>query len=224
MEHIGLTMESVMQEAIRLRDEAKENASKNSQKKQEKLDATSECPLCGGSRHIYNKKENGYTICKCIELGILENKLKFADIPDEFKDLQVNDFNTEIYDGDDNKRLARVAKKIAVNYVKNFESISKKGKGLYFYSSSKGSGKTRLMVSLGNELIKVHMKSVKFITTNNLLDEIKNTFNNDTYSKLIEDIKRVDILILDDLGAERPTEWVNEIFYNILNDRMVLKK
>ena len=80
------------------------------------------------------------------------------------------------------------------------------------------------MASIGNALIKRHFKSVRFLTTNNLLDEIKNTFQTEGYSKLMEQIKRVDILMLDDFGGERPTDWVNEVFYSILNDRMTAKK
>ncbi len=180
--------------------------------------------MCDGSGYIYDKETNTFKFCKCYELQIAQSKLKFANIPEEFKDLKVNDFDTEIYTDENDKMLARVAKKAVVNYIKKFDTTYKIGKGLYFYSNAKGSGKTRLMASLGNAVIKKHMKSVKFTTTNNLLDEIRNTFKSDTYSKLVEEIKRSDILILDDFGTERPTEWVSEMFYSILNDRMTSKR
>ncbi|MGL4791894.1 MAG: ATP-binding protein, partial [Anaerotignaceae bacterium] len=64
------------------------------------------------------------------------------------------------------------------------------------------------------------------------LDEIKNSFtskNEDSedkedYLTLIKEIKEIDVLLLDDFGVERNSEWVNEIFYSIINDRMTSRK
>ena len=52
-----------------------------------------------------------------------------------------------------------MAKIIAKRYVEQFEEIQETGKGLYFYSSVKGSGKTRLAVSIANDLIRQKMIS-----------------------------------------------------------------
>ena len=117
-----------------------------------------------------------------------------------------------------------MAKKLAIGYIKKFDQIKEQGKGFYFYSQTKGSGKTSLMASMGNALMKTHFASVRVLTTNNLLHAIKNTFETEGYYKLMEQIKRVDILMLDDFGGERPTEWDNEVFYTILNDRMTGNK
>ena len=107
------------------------------------------------------------------------------------------------------------------------EDFKEKGKGLYLYSKTKGSGKTRLAASLGNALISTYKERVKFITTLDLLDEIKGTYNKESAlseNDLINAIKEVDVLILDDIGVEGDTPWVSEKLYSILNGRMISKK
>ena len=197
------------------------------------LSAASECPLglCDGSGVIYDALGLNAKPCECVKLLNKQNRLKFAAVPEEFRELKVGEFDTEIYSGDDDKSAARSAKKWAIEYVKRFDMFRTDGKGLYFYSSGKGSGKTRLMISVGNALINMYGVSVRFITANDLLDNIRFSFNKskeegekDTYEALMRDFKAIDVLLLDDVGAERPSDWVNEVFYNILNDRMTHKK
>lgn len=202
------------------------------EKIRESLHVTSKCPygICDGSGILFDKTTNDTRACKC-RRGLLQKKrLLFAEIPDAFAAFKVNDFRTDIYTDEEDRQLAYNAKKIAINYIKNFETIYPTGKGLYFYSETRGSGKTRLMAALGNALIQVCDKAVRFMTTSRLLDEIKATFERkegdggESYSDFLTSLKGIDILILDDLGVERPTPWVNEIFYGLLNDRMVAKK
>ncbi len=187
-----------------------------------------ECDGSGLITIIDNQKGEVFVrMCKCHEIRVIENKLKFACIPDEFKDLTVASFRVDLYKHEDSRARAALAKRIAVNFVKHFEQMQEKGKGLYFYSSTKGSGKTRLAASIGNALIKQYRVSVRFITTKALLDEIKSTFHEETgltYSAVIDAIKRVDVLILDDIGTENKTDWVNETFFNIMDSRMTAHK
>jgi len=46
------------------------------------------------------------------------------------------------------RNLAAVAKRVSINYVKNFEKFKEEGKGLYLYSEMRGAGKTRLAISI----------------------------------------------------------------------------
>lgn len=180
---------------------------------------------CDGSGIVINEK--GYAeFCECRADLILEKKLEFANIPEEFKELRVADFNLEHY-SDKERAIADLARKAVVNYIKSYKEFKGKGKGLYLYSETKGSGKTRLAASLGNALISTYQERVRFITTLDLLDEIKGTYNKDSSlseNDLIGAIKEVDVLILDDIGVEGDTSWVQEKLYSILNGRMVSNK
>jgi DNA replication protein DnaC len=176
---------------------------------------------------IINRERNSVSFCRCRDLKIIDKKLEFANIPKEFHELTIKSFDTDLYATDESKTRATMAKKAAANFVTNYEKMTDLGKGLYFYSYVKGSGKTRLAASLGNALVKVKMARVRFITTIDLLKAIQSTYNKDsqiTENELLYAIKDVDVLILDDIGVETPKSWVTEIFYNIINGRMISKK
>lgn len=194
---------------------------------------TDDCPCktCDGSGIIIIRDlERGIEFgkfCACRDKLITNSKIQFADIPEEFRDLKISSFKTSCYENDISRTRAAMAKKAAMNFVKEFETMKKHGKGLYLYGHTKGSGKTRLAVSIANALMNVHKVSVKFITTPNLLEEIKASFRSDSEyssSELINVMKRVPVLVLDDIGTEKPSDWVNETFYSILNDRMTGNK
>lgn len=165
--------------------------------------------------------------CQCYEDLIQDNMLKFATMPEVFQNISVNSFDTKIYDAE-NKDIAVKAKNIVSAYVKRFEEMQALGKGLFFYSHVRGSGKTRLTISVGNALIKVHKQRTRFITTIDLLGKIRETYDDDesnmSEQKLIADFCEIPILILDDIGTEKSSAWVKEIFFKILDTRMINKK
>ena len=97
------------------------------------------------------------------------------------------------------------------------------------YSRTKGSGKTRMAASIANDIISQYRISAKFATTLQILDEIKKTWHEKPgedagEQKFLADIIRVPVLVIDDIGVEKPTEWVNEKFYSILNGLMIQKQ
>lgn len=228
-------MESAEQIINRKREQllgTKANGSRDTQKSAGSSPVTSEtgeCPLglCDGSGIIWVPEENGGYPCKCVELRNTEKKLAFAHIPQEFSRIRVNDFDIERYQEAESRQAAYTAKKVAIRYIEGFAEMEKLGKGLYFYSRERGSGKTMLMAGIGNALARVHGKRVRFATLIDLLEEIRRTFDassGETYSEMLHEIREVDVLLLDDIGAERPTEWAGEVFYNILNRRMTARK
>lgn len=187
---------------------------------------------CDGSGTIVTVKDGVVyaSICECVEEEQKklkqEKMLKFADIPPEFIGIKVNNFKNEIYTSIEALDLAAAAKRMTVNYVMNFEKFKEEGKGLYYYSKEKGSGKTMLAIALGNALINMHSVMVKFLTTPDLLSEIKKTYDRGSEykeSELLESLKQVEVLILDDIGIEKQSGWMNEILYKILNHRMTSK-
>lgn len=172
--------------------------------------------------------ENGIDIareCECRAKTILSNRLKFANIPEAFKDMTMDNFNFEIYSAGENKLEIGIACKSITYYLENFDALQEKGLGLYIWSEKKGSGKTRMAASISNKLLANHQ--VKFVVSADILKEIKATWDKDsesTESRLIDDLCNAEILVIDDFGIEKASEWVNQIFYQIINTRYVNKK
>lgn len=198
------------------------------------------CQKCRDTGY-YELEKDGYTYmreCECgkIQRERIKSKLAFASIPKEFEGQTVDNFRTDCYSTAEGRELAEMAKTIAKRYVEIFDEIQEtNAKGLYFHSGVKGSGKTRLAVSIANDLISLKGIPAKFSTTIQILDQIKNTWGERargrdeinqarTEESLIRDIVSVPVLIVDDIGVEQPKDWINERFYNILNGRMIEKR
>ena len=84
-----------------------------------------------------------------------------------------------------------------------------------------GVGKTHLACSIANELIKNGIPII-YGTLINLLAELKNSYdsdNNISEREIIKLYEKVNLLIIDDLGKENPSEWGLEKLFTIINSR-----
>lgn len=187
-----------------------------------------ECPLCGGNGYIIVEK-NGYeeaVECKCMPERRLKSRLRFAGLPEGLKDIRLNTFSIAAYHLPESRQIASAACKMIKYYLDNLDQMLASGMGLYLYSSCKGSGKTRMMASIANELIYTHGISVKFATSISILDEIKSSWDSKEYTEreLLDALFIVPVLIIDDFGVERATSFVNDRFYQIINQRYINKR
>jgi len=188
------------------------------------------CPECNGSGWIYYT-ENGYEYgrkCDCWDKMVASRRLKFAELPEAFRDVKLSSFSLTVYKTIESRNVIAVAAKGVKYYLDNFEAMQGQGMGLYLWSQAKGSGKTKMAVGIANELLKKHQ--VKFVGSTTIIKEIKRTFDKKPYddgetsSQLLDSFAAVEILIIDDFGTESPTKWVNDQFYQIINDRYVGRK
>lgn len=84
-----------------------------------------------------------------------------------------------------------------------------------------GTGKTHLVVGLIKNIITENVIVVKFITGVQLLHKIRNSLNGEPYKSdtLIDSYSKYPLLVIDDLGAEKSTEWTKETLYLIIDNR-----
>lgn len=192
------------------------------------------CPVCKGRGWKFVTDNDGYEIMVECECGTTQKEMKkklisFADIPESFQNMDLASYSTTIYLDKKSRKIAETALK-AVNYwINSFENMQERGMGFYFYSNTKGSGKTRLAASIANELIQKKRLQVKFCTSLQILNEIKASWNQKeseySESKLLDFLSTSKILIIDDFGTEQADkDWVNERFYQIINNRYINKK
>lgn len=140
------------------------------------MTSSSDCPKCKNTGWIYDKSTNTCKKCDCYEKLILANRREFADFPISFLSTTLRNFNQSIYDKK-NTFLVSEALKMIKLYLEDFEKQKEEGLGFYIWSNAKGSGKTRLAISIANELLEKHNCRVKFATSVAILNEIKSTWN-----------------------------------------------
>jgi DNA replication protein DnaC len=119
------------------------------------------------------------------------------------------------FDKDDSKgdpQLVPAARK----YAADFSQHLRDGMGLQYYGPV-GTGKTFLAASIANDLLAQGYR-VKLTKFSRVADEI---WNADDKAGYIADLCKYDMLILDDLGAERKSEYMQEMVYKIVNARYV---
>ena len=108
---------------------------------------------------------------------------------------------------------------IAKEYADNFSYHQARGDGLYIEGTN-GTGKTHLAAAIALQLIGEGIPVI-CKTSSDLLLDIKDSFDGEgaRESDVLDIYKRVDLLIIDDLGKERCSDWSMSTLYSILNDR-----
>lgn len=104
---------------------------------------------------------------------------------------------------------------IARKYVANFNAMREQGTGLLLCGQV-GTGKSFLAAAIANELIS---QGTPCLMTNfsRIISRISEKFGGD--QKYLDDLNRFDLLIIDDLGAERDTEFTWEKVMNVIDAR-----
>lgn len=169
---------------------------------------------------VYTPNKDGnlitfsYAACKKkmddIETNQYKENVDLFDMPKELKEASFKNLYK-----DDSSRLPIIK---YFNEFINHYNDDEKPKGLYL-TGSFGSGKTYLIAALFNEMAKKKVKSA-LIYYPEFLRSLKASFQTD-YTEKFNYIKKVPLLLLDDIGAENCSNWSrDEILGPILQYRM----
>lgn len=124
-------------------------------------------------------------------------------------------FENFVTDTPGRKKAFRIAKE----YADNFEAHKANGDGLYIEGTF-GTGKTHLAAAIAIQLME-QGHGVIFRTCDDMLRDIKATFEDSgrEEQKILDRLKRCELLIIDDIGKEQATDWSTAQLYSIINDR-----
>ncbi len=172
-----------------------------------------ECPVCHGTGWKIVEQEDCQAVfrCECFQKSKLEGLLRRANIPPRYESCSFDSF----YRLTPKLDLART---LAKRFVEEYPSVEC---GLLILGPC-GVGKTHLAVSILKELICKHEVESIFYDFRDLLKKIQNSYNSVSQAsemQILEPVLNAEVLVLDDLGAERPTEWVRDTFAYIINTR-----
>ena len=175
-------------------------------------------PLLDGSGRVKDLKVRIMCACRRKELEEYENNQKkleevravqglkrLSPMDDKLSGARLNTFS----ETDDNSKLLKIIK----SYISNFDKMYKENQGLILYGSV-GTGKSYAAAVIANELLekKVPVVMTSFIK---ILKDV-GTFDDNERLDLIKNAK---LLIIDDLGAERGTDYAIEKVYDIIDSR-----
>lgn len=193
------------------------------------LEEYQHCQNCKGLSECKNK-EKGFLLTPEMQAKTLS--FSYIACPYLQKKLNATKYQENVYAFEIPKMLLEaslkdvykddVARKEIIKYIVSFihqYKEDKKQKGLYLHGSF-GSGKTYLIAALFNELAHQNVRSA-LIYYPEFLRSLKESFGQEEYKEKFEKIKKVPLLLLDDIGAENMTPWSrDEVLAPILQYRM----
>jgi DNA replication protein DnaC len=150
--------------------------------------------------------------CECWRQGLISTLLRGARIPRRYQHCELANFI--VYDNEPLKNAVTRARKFA-------EAFPVVDKGLFLIGPP-GIGKSHLAAAVLKQVIREKGARGLFYDVRELLKIIRSTYDpvaRTTEIEILRPVMEADLLVLDDLGAEKASEWVGETLNLIVNTR-----
>jgi DNA replication protein DnaC len=179
-------------------------------------DHTAPCPygVCDGTGFIIDEGTRVATPCRCRPARVERQRSRrlSAVIPRKYRGVSFDRSPVS----DMHEPIVRPVRQFVRALDQNLDA----GRGLWLYGSV-GTGKTTLAMLVSKAALDAG-RSVAIYSLPRLLAEIRATFEADgdgSYVSFLDRLAAVDLLHVDDVGAEKTSEWVLEQLYAIVNAR-----
>jgi DNA replication protein DnaC len=174
------------------------------------------CPhdLCDGTGWILDDATNSAAPCECRAQRISVRRARSLSgvIPKRFQGVSFDRPPVTEIDANVVREVRR--------YVRAIDAHLDAGRGLWLMGDV-GTGKTTLAMLVSKAALEAR-RAVAIYSLPRLLAEIRTSYDDDarqSYTELIDRLALVDLLHVDDVGAERTNDWVLEQLYSIVNAR-----
>jgi DNA replication protein DnaC len=171
------------------------------------LTAEQACELCGGVGLVpaqVNGKPSSRP-CECQQPAAAEARIARAGIPGGFAKASFKTFDSKPH----NSRAIGVAWRFCEEFL---PGKGQRNRGLLL-TGSVGSGKTHLAVAAMRELVVNKGIEARFVLVPELLDRLRSSYDDDageSQRKILRPIFEADLVVIDELGSSRPSDWVFE--------------
>jgi DNA replication protein DnaC len=177
------------------------------------------CPVCDdtGWKPVEDTGVRRVVRCDCRRELIAQQRLADSNIPKRYQHCTLANFT--VYN-ESLERALESARRVPERYAEA-RSREQQGRGI-FLEGPPGVGKTHLAVAVLKEVIAGFGARGLFYDTRDLLRVIRSTYNPSTLTtelEVLHPVMTADLLVLDDLGAEKTSEWVEETMNLIVNTR-----
>ena len=191
--------------------------------------ALENCSLCRGTGWKLVPRADGLrgSVAVACDCGMEEREIRVmerARIPKRYANCDFESYETNLADGKtystQNTESMKQAKLKTQTFVREYPGADLSG---LLLMGNSGVGKTHLAVAALKELIK-RGHTGDFCEYGALLREIQNTYKSESEAseiRILDPILSVEVLVLDDLGCIKPSDWVRDTIAYILNSRYV---
>jgi DNA replication protein DnaC len=174
------------------------------------------CPfgLCDGSGMVVDEERRLATACRCRGQIVGERRARGLSnaIPRKYRGVS--------FDRPPVTEMPVATVQVVRAFVRNLDQRLDQGRGLWLYGDV-GTGKTTLAMLVSKTALEAG-RSVAIYSLPRLLAEIRDTYEEGarhSYTDLLDRLAEVDLLHIDDVGAEKTSPWVLEQLYAIVNAR-----
>jgi DNA replication protein DnaC len=177
--------------------------------------ATKVCDVCFGTG-VEIVPEKGARPCRCRVAQSQERLLRAAHIPHRYANCSMDNYKVEPRTSQD------IAFRFACRLVLDYPAVDR---GLLFMGPV-GVGKTHLAVAILKGLVAKGVPCL-FYEFGSLLKQIQDSYNSISQTsemRVLAPVYEAEVLVLDELGATVPTDWVRDTMYQIINKRYNAKK
>lgn len=181
------------------------------------------CPICHGAGYVRlnvppTDPRFGQAVpCICKRREIAERRLARLRRASNLEHLRQMTFDTFRVDGPEDPEIAFILR----DALQTAREFAENPKGWLVLTGPFGCGKTHLAAAIANYCIE-HGVFALFVVVPDLLDYLRAAYAPSspiTYDERFEQVRNVELLILDDLGTQNATPWAAEKLYQILNYR-----
>jgi DNA replication protein DnaC len=178
------------------------------------------CSICEGSGLRVVERQDGMRVaqaCVCRVAKRTERLVAAARIPQRYRDCTLENYDTDFSSGTSSLKAAL---RSARSFVKAYP-LETDGKGLLL-TGPIGVGKTHLAVGILQALVQERGAQALFYDYRDLLKEVQNSYERKvdlSEREILAPVFEAEVLVLDELGAAKPTDWVWDTVAHILNTR-----
>jgi DNA replication protein DnaC len=181
------------------------------------------CPDCGGRGWVLvaGPGAGGARRCPCLTVDPGPRLRSEAGIPSRYQACTFENFNVDNPLPTQKAQLMRAVAS-ARQWVDGFLDLGGFSESGLLFVGPPGVGKTHLAAAALCDVIRRYRVRGRFVDFTTLIYQIQSTFDAgspETKQSVLDPIVEAEVLVLDELGAQKPSPWVSEVLYLILNGR-----